>query len=333
MSDTTYQQIVEFLSDSNPKILKELQQKAQKITEKYWGNDVYVRALIEFSNRCRKDCFYCGLRKSNQQLTRYRMIKDDIIEVINKIVKSGFKTVVLQSGEDIGYDTDFIKDIVQYGKKNNLAVTLSIGERAKQEYEIWKDAGAVRYLLKQETYSKDLFKSLHPDDDFDERIKHRKWLKELGYQTGTGNIIGLPGQSCEDIAHDIISFADENADMIGIGPFISHSNTPLSNHHDGQLEMCLKVIALTRIMLPGSLIPATTAMGTIDPDGREKALQAGANVWMVNMNLPEYKQQYEIYPERICIEETNDQCLLCLKGRIASVGKKIGDGYGNSKNQ
>ncbi len=304
---------------------------ADHIRKEFVGEEVHLRGIIEFSNYCRKNCFYCGLRRNNKKLLRYRMSPEEIIEVAKIVVSSGCKTVVLQSGEDLYYDRATISYIIREIKSSSpVAVTLSLGERSREDYAEWKKARADRYLLKQETYNRELFRKLHPDDLYEERILHRKWLKELGYQVGTGNIVGLPGQQLLHIAEDILGFLKEDSDMIGIGPFIPHPDTPLWGFEpENLLELTLKTVAVTRIVTKDTLIPATTAMGTIDPEGREKALLAGANVVMPNFTPVKYKPLYEIYPNKICIFEGFGKCVGCLEGKIRKLGRTPSAGRGD----
>lgn len=314
-------EIVRQLIQVNSKILF---QQADRVRQAFCGEGIYLRGIIEFSNYCRCDCLYCGLRKSNKRLHRYRMPLEEIFQTAKKAKTFNCKTVVLQSGEDIAYKAEDLYVLIKKIKKElNLAVTLSIGERSRQEYEMMKKAGADRYLLKHETANPVLYKKLHPDSSFAERLRRLQWLKELGYQVGTGCMVGLPGQSVDDLAEDILLFKELDADMIGIGPFIPHPDTPLGNAKGGDLNTVLKVLAITRIVTKNTHLPATTAVGTIDPLGRQKALQCGANVLMPNITPQKYRKDYQIYPGKICIFENAEKM-------VKSLGRTIASGFGHS---
>ncbi|MFW5980704.1 MAG: [FeFe] hydrogenase H-cluster radical SAM maturase HydE [Halanaerobiaceae bacterium] len=320
---------IKILLQTEGKEFKELCQHASQLRDKFHGDEIHLRAIIEFSNYCNRNCKYCGLRKDNNKLTRYQLNPEQIIKMAEDAAQLGYKTVVLQSGED-NYNCDDIADIIsKIKRKADIAVTLSLGERDYEEYKIWKKAGADRYLLKQETANKDLYNELHPDMKYDERIRRLKWLKELGYQVGSGNIIGLPGQKIDHMVEDIKLFKKLDLHMVGIGPFISHRETPLRNLTSGTVKMTLKNIAITRLLLPLSHIPATTALGSIDPEGRQKAIKAGANVVMPNVTETSYRPLYEIYPSKICINEKAEDCRQCIGGIINSLGKKVSTGYGH----
>lgn len=304
---------------------------SDNIRQKYCGESVYIRGIIEFSNYCCRNCLYCGLRAGNKRIVRYRMSVDEIVETAFGAVEKGIKTIVLQSGDDFWYTSGMIADIITRIKKNgDVAVTLSLGERPLDDYQIWREAGADRYLLKHETANPDLYQKFHPGQTLDRRIAILEWLKDLGYQIGAGNIVGLPGQTLKDLAEDILLMKRLDVDMAGIGPFIPHLDTPLGDCQPGSLEDTLSVIAALRIVLKDTLLPATTAVGTIHPYGREKALKAGANVVMVNLTPVKYKQLYQIYPDKICINEDIVVCLPCILERIESVGRFVSLARGDS---
>ena len=234
-----------------------------------------------------------------------------------------YKTIVLQSGEDDYYDTDLICEIIREIKQLDVALTLSIGEKDYDTYKSYKDSGADRYLLRIETTDKKLYSTMHPSASFDNRLRCLYDLKELGYEVGTGCLVGLPGQSKESLAEDILFFKNLDADMVGIGPFIAHEQTPLKDAENGDFWLALKVMALTRLNLPNINIPATTAMETLNPSGRIIALKSGANVVMPNVTSKEYRAKYEIYPGKICINENPEQCRGCIEGKIRSIGRTI----------
>ena len=309
----------------------ELFKYADKIRKKYVGDGIHLRGLIEFSNICKCGCEYCGLRSQNKKAERYRLQPDEIITYAKQGVDLGYKTIVLQSGEDIFYDTDKMCYIISEIKKNDVALTLSIGEKTKKEYEAYKKAGADRYLLRIETTDKNLYKKLHPGMDYENRKRCLYDLKDLGYEVGTGCLVGLPNQTTDSLADDILFFKKLNADMIGIGPFIPHPETP-GGAWDVELkdnfEMALKVMAIVRLLLPDINIPATTAMETINPKGRIIALQSGANVVMPNILDSIYKKRYEIYPNKICINEHSGKCRKCIEDKINSIGRFVSDTKG-----
>ena len=271
---------------------------ADKVRKKYVGDDVHLRGLIEFSNYCRNNCFYCGLRAANSKIKRYRMTAEEIINCARYAAEHDLKTIVLQSGEDKFFTIDELCKIVSEIKSMDVAVTLSIGELSKKEYAALKKAGADRYLLRIETTNKHLYERLHPDMSYDNRVKCLYNLKKLGYEVGTGCLIGLPKQTSEMLADDLLFFKKFDADMIGIGPFIPCSNTPLENEEGGNVETVLKMISLIRLLMPDINIPATTALAVKDSNGYTKGLSCGANVIMPNMGMAKYKRLYHIYPER-----------------------------------
>lgn len=326
---TSKQDIINILEDNG--LNKELYSCADSIRKQYVGDTVHLRGLIEFSNICKRTCKYCGLRCENKTLERYRIEPDDIILYAQNAVNMGYKTIVLQSGEDSYYSTDKMCQIISEIKKMDVALTLSIGEKTFQEYKAYKKAGADRYLLRIETTDKDLYKQLHPGMDFENRIRCLEDLKTLGYEVGSGCLVGLPNQSIESLANDILFFKEIEADMIGIGPFIPHPNTPLKNAQAGNFELALKVMALTRILLKDINIPATTAMETLNPNGRIIALQSGANVVMPNVTTTEYRKKYEIYPNKICINENPTQCFNCISNKIEAIGRTVSSDYGSHK--
>lgn len=304
---------------------------ADKVRKENVGDEVHLRGLIEFSNICQCQCKYCGLRSCNTTINRYRILPEDIILYAKKAVEMGYRTIVLQSGEDKYYSTEILCNIIKNIKKFDVALTLSIGERSFEDYKEFKAAGADRYLIRIETTDKNLYKQMHPNMDFNNRIKCLENLKELGYELGTGCLVGLPNQTIESLADDILFFKEINADMVGIGPFIAHPQTPLKNIPNGDFTLALKVMALTRILLKNINIPATTAMETLNPNGRIIALQSGANVVMPNVTSKEYRAKYEIYPNKICINENPSQCRGCIEGKIKSIGRTISKDYGFRK--
>jgi len=329
MNNLTKSEIINILKDNTQD--EQLFKTADEIRKKNVGDKVHLRGLIEFSNICKRTCKYCGLRAENKSLERYRISEEDIIFYAKQASEMGYKTIVLQSGEDEYFSQSKICCIIKKIKNFNVALTLSIGEKSFEEYKAYKEAGADRYLIRIETTDKNLYSRMHPNMDYDNRIKCLNYIKELGYEVGTGCLVGLPGQTIESLAEDILFFKNLNADMVGIGPFIAHPETPLKNEPNGNFTLALKVMALTRIMLPDINIPATTAMETLNPNGRIIALKSGANVVMPNVTAKEYRAKYEIYPNKICINENPSQCRGCIEGKIKSIGRTISEDFGFHK--
>ena len=329
MTTFTKQEIIDILKNNDKN--EWLFSLADKVRRENVGDEVHLRGLIEFSNICHCFCKYCGLRCENKELDRYRILPDDIVKYAKKAVEMGYKTIVLQSGEDVFYTKEILCDIIKRIKEFDVALTLSIGERSFEDYKAFRDCGADRYLIRIETTDKDLYKKMHPNMSFDNRVRCLKDLGKLGYEVGTGCLVGLPEQTIESLADDILFFKEINADMVGIGPFIAHPHTPLKDMPNGDFTLALKVMALTRILLKNINIPATTAMETLNPNGRIIALQSGANVVMPNVTTTEYRAKYEIYPNKICINENPSQCFNCIGGKIRSIGRTISTDYGFRK--
>lgn len=326
MSEFSRNDIIEILKDDlNNDWLFSLADKTRK---EYVGDEVHLRGLIEFSNICKRQCKYCGLRCEDKFIDRYRISKENIISYAEHAVNMGYKTIVLQSGEDEYYNTDLMCEIIAGIKKLGVALTLSIGEKTYEEYKAFKEAGADRYLIRIETTDKTLYNQMHPNMDFDNRVRCLENLGRLGYEVGTGCLVGLPNQTIESLADDILFFKEINADMVGIGPFIPHPHTPLKDSATGSFTLALKVMALTRILLKDINIPATTAMETLNPNGRIIALQSGANVVMPNVTTTEYRAKYEIYPNKICINENPDKCKGCISAKIQSIGRTVSTSFG-----
>jgi len=326
--ELTKEEIVSLLEFPLTSHLSLLTQSADRVRKKYVGDEVHLRGLIEFSNYCKQNCLYCGFRRDNKNATRYRLTEEQIIGFAKDASMQGYKTVVLQSGEDPYYTIDKMKNIISEIKKFDLAITLSIGEKTFEEYEAYKNAGANRFLIRIETTDKNLYTKLDPDMDWQNRLKCLNNLKELGYEVGTGCLVGLPEQTLESLADDILFFKEINADMIGIGPFIPNANTPLKDAQGGTFELALKVMAITRLLLPDINIPATTAMETLNPNGRLIALQSGANVVMPNVTQGDYRKFYEIYPGKICVNDTPTKCRGCITGKINSINRSVSTDYG-----
>lgn len=319
-------EIVLILNDSvnNDALFK----AADRVRKKYVGDEVHLRGLIEFSNICKQNCKYCGIRRDNKSVERYRLSKDEILEFAKKAKSYGYKTIVMQSAEDASFSIELLADIVKEIKSLDVALTLSIGELTDDEYKVLKDAGADRFLLRIETTDKELYSELNPGMSLENRKKCLKTIKSLGYETGSGCMVGLPNQTNESLADDILFFKELDADMIGIGPFIPNEDTPLKGSIGGDFELSLKVMALTRLLLPDINIPATTAMETLNPNGRLIALQSGANVCMPNVTEGDYRKKYLLYPGKICLNDTPAHCRGCITGKIASIGRTVSSDYG-----
>jgi biotin synthase len=344
----THRDIQGWLRETDPVRLEELWRCANATRREQVGDAVYLRGLIEISNFCSRQCTYCGLRAGNAQLARYRMLPEEILEAARQAVKFGYGTVVLQGGEDYGITTTGMADIVRQIKAETpLAVTLSLGERPERDLVAWREAGADRYLLRFETSDRELFDEIHPPlgNRKCDRVAILRRLQSLGYETGSGIMVGIPGQTYASVADDIALFRDLNLDMIGIGPFIPHPNTPLGigfktfptparEQVPNNELMVYKAVALTRLVRPDANIPATTALATINKtNGRELGLQRGANVFMPNLTPLKYRRLYEIYPAKACITETDVKCNGCLSARIRAIGRHIGQGQGGRWNR
>ncbi|MCI5853439.1 MAG: [FeFe] hydrogenase H-cluster radical SAM maturase HydE [Firmicutes bacterium] len=314
---------------------KELFASAVDIREKAYGKDVYIRGLIEISSYCKNDCYYCGIRKSNDKAQRYRLSREEILECCVTGYDLGFRTFVLQGGEDPYFTDERICGIVSEIKEKfpGCAVTLSLGEKSRESYQQYFDAGADRYLLRHETAGADHYKKLHPEDLSQEhRMQCLQDLKEIGYQVGSGFMVGSPYQKTEDLISDLRFLQELQPDMIGIGPFITHQDTPFREFTSGELTLCLRMVAILRHLFPEVLLPATTALGTIHPNGRELGLLAGANVVMPNLSPVGVREKYSLYDNKICTGEEAAECRGCLENRVASAGFQIVVDRGDRKN-
>jgi len=343
-----FSEILAWLRQTDPARLSELWQAADETRQRRVGGEVYLRGLIELSNYCVRLCGYCGLRAPNTGLQRYRMTDDEILGCARQAVGFGYGTVVLQAGEDPGIGRQWLADVVRRIKtETGLAITLSLGERADEDFCAWRAAGADRYLLRFETSNRELYERIHPPRPGQERSDRTailRRLRELGYEIGSGVMVGIPGQTYSDLAHDIELFAELDLDMIGVGPYLPHPATPLGDPEyrppvvgEQQVPnnelMTYKTIALARLVCPGANIPSTTALATLNTDqGRELGLVRGANVVMPNLTPPQYRVYYEIYPNKACIRETGEACNSCLSARIQGLGRAIGSGPGASPN-
>lgn len=303
-----------------------LSEYARKRCQEFYGDRVFMRGLIEFSSCCKNDCLYCGLRRSNKNAERYRLTPDEILSCCDQGYKLGFRTFVLQGGEDNFYSDEIFCGIIGSIKEKypDCAVTLSLGERSEESYKRLFDAGADRYLLRHETADKEHYSKLHPGNmSFENRIECLKSLKKIGYQTGCGFMVGSPYQTTDCIVKDLRFIKEFKPHMVGIGPFIPHKDTPFGDKAAGSLELTLFLLSLIRLMLPKVLLPATTALGTIDPTGREKGILAGANVVMPNLSPVGVRKKYSLYDNKICTGDEAAECVQCLKKRINSTGREL----------
>lgn len=324
--DLTREEIITILENRNFEIQSELAKRASETAQEHYGNKVYVRGLIEFSNYCRNDCYYCGIRCGNKNAERYRLSKEEIVECASYGYGLGFRTIVLQGGEDMFYTDDMMVDIIKSIKKEHpdCAVTLSIGEKSYESYKAFFDAGADRYLLRHETADFDHYRKLHPENLSAENRQQCLYnLKKIGFQTGAGFMVGSPYQTVDNIADDLLFLKKLDPEMIGIGPFIPHKDTVFADEKAGDLNLTLFLLSVIRLMLPTVLLPATTALGTINPRGRELGILAGANVVMPNLSPVGVRKKYALYDNKICTGEEAAECMNCLKNRISSIGYEL----------
>ncbi len=310
---------------------EDLYRQADRVRHDAIGDEVHLRGLIEFSNFCRNDCMYCGIRRSNRHVQRYRMTDEELVETASRAVALGFQTIVLQSGEDMHFDQARLCRIIEQIKRHDVALTLSVGERDYADYKAFRDAGADRYLLRIETTDTDLYHRLNPGMSWQRRHECLLMIRELGYELGSGIMVGQPGQTIASIADDLLYLKDIVLDMAGTGPFIPHPDTPLAEESGGTLELALRTMAVMRLLMPDINIPATTAMESLHPQGRIMALQAGANVVMPNVTEGEYRRLYELYPGKICVNDTPAHCRSCIGLKIQSIGRTIGQGRGGHR--
>ena len=301
-------------------------ERARHIRERYYGKDIYIRGLIEFTNYCKNDCYYCGIRRSNKNAQRYRLTKEDILTCCEEGYELGFRTFVLQGGEDPYFTDEIMVDIISTIKKRfpDCALTLSIGEKTYEQYKAYFEAGADRYLLRHETASSEHYSKLHPSELSLANRKECLWnLKRIGYQVGTGFMVGSPYQTADDLAEDMLFLKELQPQMVGIGPFISHKDTPFCDKSSGTMEQTLFMIGLIRLTLPQALIPSTTALGTIHPQGREKGILAGANVVMPNLSPTAVRKKYMLYDNKICTGDESAQCRMCMENRMKAIGYNV----------
>ena len=296
---------------------------ADRVRRKYVGDGVHLRGLIEFTNICRRSCFYCGLRRENERAERYRLRPREIVRLARNARGYGYRTVVLQGGEDGYWHVERLAPILREIRALGLVITLSIGERTEEEYRALKEAGASRFLLRIETTDRELYERFDPGMSWEARRACLASLRTLGYEVGTGSLVGLPGQSVESLARDILFFQELDADMVGIGPFIPNGDTPLGEAAAGDIHLTRRMVSLLRLLLPEANIPATTAMETLERGARSLILRSGANVVMPNVTEGDFRRKYALYPGKACVKDTPEHCRACLGAQLSVIGRFV----------
>ncbi len=330
----TKEELVFLLENITDEELKVLRRKAQVTAIMNFRKDIYIRGLIEISNYCKNDCLYCGIRRSNKNAVRYRLTKEQILSCCDLGCELGFRTFVMQGGEDPYFTDEVMCDIIRAVKSKypGCAITLSLGERGKESFKRLYDAGADRYLLRHETADSEHYKKLHPPElNYENRIRSLYELKEIGFQTGAGFMVGSPFQTTENLADDLLFIKELEPQMCGIGPFIPHKDTVFADKPHGSLRLTLILLSIIRLMQPKILLPATTALGTIDPKGRELGILHGANVVMPNLSPQEHRADYALYDNKACTGEEAAECIQCLSRRLNSIGYQIVTDRGDYK--
>mgnify|MGYP001048818252 CR=1 FL=1 len=316
----------ELLSTKEKETLEYLRQRAEAVRQSVYGNQVYIRGLIEFTNYCKNDCYYCGIRRSNSLAERYRLSREEILSCCKMGYELGFRTFVLQGGEDGYYTDERLCEIIRAMKSSypDCAVTMSVGERDRESYEAMYRAGADRYLLRHETADEAHYGKLHPKElTRKSRMECLRTLKEIGYQVGCGFMVGSPYQTTDTLIQDLLFIKEFKPHMVGIGPFIPHKDTPFRDEAAGTLEMTLRLLSIIRLMHPLVLLPATTALGTIDANGRELGILAGANVVMPNLSPREVRGKYLLYDNKICTGDEAAECRFCMEKRMEKIGYQV----------
>ena len=324
--DLSDDEFASVLLAEDPDFDEYLSAKARAVREKVYGKDVYLRGLIEFTNYCRNNCYYCGIRSGNKNAERYRLSEEDIISCSDQGYELGFRTFVLQGGEDPFFTDERIVSIVKKLKERHpdTAVTLSIGEREKESYQRFYSAGADRYLLRHETADQSHYEMLHPGNmSYGHRMQCLRDLHEIGFQVGCGMMVGSPGQKTEHLIKDLRFLQEFQPEMVGIGPFIPHRDTKFADYPSGTVGMTLRLLSVIRLLLPEVLLPATTALGTIDAMGREKGLTAGANVVMPNLSPVDVREKYLLYDNKICTGDEAAECIRCMTMRVERTGYRV----------
>ena len=332
--DITYEQLESLLTSEDVEGIKYLHSKAREVADKIYGKDVYIRGLIEFTNYCKNDCLYCGIRHSNRNVSRYRLTDEQILDCCKNGYELGFRTFVLQGGEDPYYTDDRVCQLIKNIKTRypDCAVTLSIGEKSKDSYKRFFDAGADRYLLRHETANEEHYNSLHPQEmSLSTRKECLYNLKEIGFQVGCGFMVGSPNQTIQMLYEDLKFIKELQPHMVGIGPFISQHDTPFADKPSGTLEQTLRLLSIIRLIHPQVLLPSTTALGTIHPQGRELGIKAGGNVVMPNLSPTDVREKYQLYDNKICTGDEAAECKNCMANRMKSIGYQIVTARGDSK--
>ena len=332
--DITYEQLESLLTSEDVEGIKYLHSKAREVADKIYGKDVYIRGLIEFTNYCKNDCLYCGIRHSNRNVSRYRLTDEQILDCCKNGYELGFRTFVLQGGEDPYYTDDRVCQLIRNIKTRypDCAVTLSIGEKSKDSYKRFFDAGADRYLLRHETANEEHYKSLHPQEmSLSTRKECLYNLKEIGFQVGCGFMVGSPNQTIQTLYEDLKFIKELQPHMVGIGPFISQHDTPFADKPSGTLEQTLRLLSIIRLIHPQVLLPSTTALGTIHPQGRELGIKAGGNVVMPNLSPTDVREKYQLYDNKICTGDEAAECKNCMANRMKSIGYQVVTARGDSK--
>ena len=328
------EQWIQLLSERSEETDQYARDLGNKVRQQIYGNDIYVRGLVEFTNYCKNDCYYCGIRRSNKNAQRYRLTEEDILLCCQQGYELGFRTFVLQGGEDGYYTDERLLSIIHKIKAEypDCALTLSIGEKSEESYRDYREAGVDRYLLRHETADEEHYGKLHPSSMSCEHRKNcLRTLKKLGFQTGAGFMVGAPYQTVENLADDFLFLKELNPEMVGIGPFIPHQDTPFHGEKSGTLEDTLFYLALLRLMLPHVLLPATTALGTIHPKGREMGVLSGANVVMPNLSPVSVRKKYMLYDGKICTGDEAAECRYCLSRRMEQIDCQIVSDRGDYK--
>ena len=332
--DITYEQLESLLTSEDVEGIKYLHSKAREVADKIYGKDVYIRGLIEFTNYCKNDCLYCGIRHSNRNVSRYRLTDEQILDCCKNGYELGFRTFVLQGGEDPYYTDDRVCQLIKNIKTRypDCAVTLSIGEKSKDSYKRFFDAGEDRYLLRHETANEEHYNSLHPQEmSLSTRKECLYNLKEIGFQVGCGFMVGSPNQTIQMLYEDLKFIKELQPHMVGIGPFISQHDTPFADKPSGTLEQTLRLLSIIRLIHPQVLLPSTTALGTIHPQGRELGIKAGGNVVMPNLSPTDVREKYQLYDNKICTGDEAAECKNCMANRMKSIGYQIVTARGDSK--
>ena len=324
-NDLSSEELLYILDNLDEESKKYLIEKAHETRMKVYGDKVYIRGLIEFTNYCSRNCIYCGIRAENKNADRYRLTLEEILECADLGDQLGYKTFVLQGGEDPYYTDERLVETIKAIKERHpkSAITISLGERSYESYKKLYDAGADRYLLRHETATKDLYDRFHPGATFENRRQCLYNLREIGYQIGAGFMVGLPGQEHKDLVNDLKFIKELNPHMCGLGPFIPHKDTALKDYKAGTLEKTITMLALVRLLVPNILLPATTALGSINPLGRELGIKAGANVVMPNLSPRRVREKYSLYDGKICTGDEAAECRHCIENRIRNVGFQL----------